>query len=81
MADEQDLPVDSVEIEWLDTHLASLRREIGARPDAELRAAAKLAIAAGDAALDEGDLRHAALQYAAAAVLVEAAKKRIHSVG
>lgn len=75
MADDENLPLESVDIQWLETHLAELRREIESRPGAELRRAAKLALAAGDDALDEGDLRRAALQYQVAVFLVTAAKK------
>lgn len=72
-------PLPSVDLEWLQTHLASLRREIAGKPDAELRKAAKIAIVAGEDAVESDDLRQAALQYAAAALLVDLAKAKVAS--
>ena len=79
--EEENLPLVSVDVEWLESHLTSLRHEIEAKSDADLRKAAKLAIVAGDQALDEGDLHRAALQCLAAAFLVAAAKLRVASSG
>ena len=69
-------PTETVDLGWLETHLASLRREIAGQSEPELRKAAQLAIAAGDDALEQGDLRRAALQYTTASLLVELVRSR-----
>jgi hypothetical protein len=72
-------PLPSVDLDWLQTHLASLRRELAAKPDAQLRKAAKVAIVAAEDAVEEDDLRLAALQYTAASLLIDLAKAKVTS--
>ena len=69
----------SVDLDWLQTHLASLRREMSSKPDAQLRKAAKVAIVAAEDAVEEDDLRLAAVQYAAASLLIDLAKAKVAS--
>ena len=81
MADEQSTPDASVDLDGVTQHLASLRREIEARPSAALLNAAHVTLAAGDEALDQDELRRAALEFATAAFLVEAARKKVAGSG